>query len=51
MNSDTKKKKANEIHHGRNVKRLREMFGLKQDVLADVIGVSQQTVSRYESRK
>jgi len=51
MNSDTKKKKANEVHHGRNVKRFREMFGIKQDVLADTIGVSQQTVSRYESRK
>jgi len=26
------------IHEGRNVKRFREMLGLKQDVLADALG-------------
>ena len=26
------------IHQGRNVKRFREMFGMKQDALADILG-------------
>jgi DNA-binding XRE family transcriptional regulator len=39
------------IHHGRNVKRFREMLGIKQDVLAEEIGFSQQTISRLESQE
>ena len=38
-------------HHGRNVKRLREMLGIKQEVLAKELGLSQQTVSRIESQE
>ena len=40
-----------DVHHGRNVKRLREILGIKQDALADGINVSQQTVSRLESQE
>lgn len=39
------------VHHGRNVRRFREMFGIKQDTLADLLGMSQQTVSRLESQE
>ncbi len=39
------------VHHGRNVRRFREMFGIKQDTLADLLGMSQQTVSRFESQE
>lgn len=35
-------------HHGYNSKRLREILGVKQEDLAERMGVSQQTVSRFE---
>jgi len=38
-------------HYGQNVKRLREMLGIKQEVLADGLGLSQQTISRIESQE
>ena len=48
MKSDTNLQAVKEVHHGRTVKRFRVFFGVKQDILADNIQVSQQTVSRYE---
>jgi transcriptional regulator with XRE-family HTH domain len=38
------------VHHGRNIKRFREMFGLKQEALAIELGEdwSQKKVSRLE---
>ena len=48
MNLNTNPQAVKEVHHGRNVKRFRVFFGVKQDILADNIQVSQQTVSRYE---
>lgn len=39
------------IHHGRNVKRFREMFGIKQEILAEQLGLSQHTVFRFESQE
>ncbi|WP_121813017.1 helix-turn-helix transcriptional regulator [Mucilaginibacter kameinonensis] len=41
------------IHHGRNVKRFREMFGLKQDALAFELGDdwSQRRVSLLEAKE
>lgn len=35
-------------HMGRKIGRMREMLGIKQDVVADKLGVSQQTVSKIE---
>ena len=35
---------------GRKIGRMREMLGIKQDVVADKLGVSQQTVSKIEHR-
>lgn len=36
------------IHIGRNVQRIREMKGLKQDALAQRLGITQQAVSNME---
>lgn len=35
-------------HIGQNIRRLRELRGLKQDVLAMELGISQQSVSQLE---
>ncbi|GHT53771.1 transcriptional regulator [Bacteroidia bacterium] len=48
MDKDTVSRK---IHHGHNVRRLREMLGIKQEVLAESIGISQQSFSRLENQK
>lgn len=39
------------IHHGHNIKRVRRLKDMNQDVLADTVCMSQQTVSRYEAMK
>ncbi|WP_354004166.1 helix-turn-helix domain-containing protein [Spirosoma liriopis] len=39
------------IHHGRNVKRIREILGVKQDYLATSLGLSQQAVSQLEQKE
>jgi transcriptional regulator with XRE-family HTH domain len=39
------------IHEGRNVKRIREMLGVKQEALAMDLGISQQAVSALEQRE
>jgi transcriptional regulator with XRE-family HTH domain len=39
------------IHEGRNVKRIREILGIKQDVLALELGLSQQSVSALEQKE
>ncbi|CAM3786741.1 helix-turn-helix transcriptional regulator [Flavobacterium gelidilacus] len=44
MNTTTKPK-----HLGRNISRIRELRGIKQDALAMAIGVSQQTISNIEN--
>ncbi|MDN3672248.1 helix-turn-helix transcriptional regulator [Flavobacterium branchiarum] len=36
-------------HVGRNISRIRELRGIKQEMLADAIGVSQQSVSNIEA--
>lgn len=38
-------------NHGANVRRWREWRNVKQDVLADQIGVSQATLSSYEKKE
>ncbi|MBO9204191.1 MULTISPECIES: helix-turn-helix domain-containing protein [Niastella] len=37
-------------HQGRAVKRIREILNIKQEVLADALGISQQSVSTLESK-
>jgi transcriptional regulator with XRE-family HTH domain len=39
------------VHEGRNVKRIREILGIKQDTLAVDLGLSQQAVSLLEQRE
>lgn len=39
------------IHEGRNVKRIREILGIKQDALAMELGLSQQAVSALEQKE
>jgi transcriptional regulator with XRE-family HTH domain len=39
------------IHHGHNVKRIREMLGIKQDALAIDLGLTQQAVSLLEQKE
>ena len=39
------------IHEGRNVKRIREILGIKQDALAIDLGLSQQAVSQLEQKE
>ena len=43
MNTGTKRK-----HIGRNISRIRELRGMKQEALAEAMGVSQQTISGLE---
>lgn len=39
------------VHEGRNIKRIREILGFKQDALAAELGLSQQTISQMEQRE
>lgn len=39
------------IHEGRNVKRIREILGIKQEALAAELGLSQQAVSALEQKE
>lgn len=39
------------IHEGRNVKRIREILGIKQDALALELGLTQQAVSLLEQKE
>lgn len=39
------------IHQGRNIKRFREILGIKQEALAFDMGVSQSSISDYESKE
>lgn len=38
-------------HHGHNVKRLREIIGMKQEALAQGLGVNQQRMSAIEQKE
>lgn len=46
MNSE-----ATKPHQGRNVKKIREMLGIKQMSLATSLGLSQQAISQLEQRE
>ncbi len=39
------------VHHGRNIKRLREMLGVKQEYIANELNMTQQTISKLEQRE
>ncbi len=48
MNVDTKYRKT---HHGNSIKRLRDILGIKQEVIASELGWTQQTVSKLEQKE
>lgn len=39
------------VHHGRNIKRLREMLGVKQEHIANELNMTQQAVSKLEQKE
>lgn len=39
------------IHHGHNIKRLREMLGVKQEAIAMELNITQQAVSGLEQKE
>jgi transcriptional regulator with XRE-family HTH domain len=49
MNTETMPLKK--THHGRNVRRLREMLGIKQEALAFDLDMTQQNFSRVEQKE
>ena len=51
MNEEIIPGKSKKVHQGRNVKRFREIQGIKQNILADETGYSQQTISRFETQE
>lgn len=38
-------------HHGQNIKRIRELLGVKQEALGAALGLSQQSVSQLEQKE
>ena len=48
MNVDAKYRKT---HHGNSIKRLRDILGIKQEVIASELGWTQQTVSKLEQKE
>jgi transcriptional regulator with XRE-family HTH domain len=39
------------VHHGRNVKRLREILGIKQEAIAVALDLTQQAMSKLEQKE
>jgi len=39
------------LHHGRNIRQLRDMLGIKQQVIAESINMSQQNFSKLEQKE
>lgn len=39
------------VHEGRNVKRIREVLGIKQEALAMDLALSQQAISQLEQKE
>ena len=42
---------AKTVHEGKNIKRIRELLGVKQDALAIQLGLSQQAISQLEQKE
>ena len=42
---------AAKVHHGRNIKRLREILGIKQEAIAQLLNITQQSFSEMEKRE
>jgi transcriptional regulator with XRE-family HTH domain len=42
---------TSKIHHGQNIKRLREIFGIKQEFIAAELDTTQQFISKLEQKE
>jgi transcriptional regulator with XRE-family HTH domain len=42
---------VSKVHHGRNIKHLREMLGVKQEFIAQEMQLTQQAVSKLEQKQ
>lgn len=51
MERETEEKTRKNVHQGANVRRLRNIMGVKQSSLAEKLGTTQQKVSRIESQR
>ena len=49
MNADTIRHPK--VHHGRNIKRLRDILGVKQEAIATELDITQQSVSKLETKE
>ncbi len=48
---DTYTKPSGKVHIGKNIARIRELKGMKQETLAEELGISQQAVSQLEQKE
>lgn len=48
---ETKERTLKNTHHGHAIKRIRHTLGIKQEVLADMMGTTQARVSNCEQKK
>ena len=51
MERETEEKTGKNVRQGANVRRLRNIMGVKQSSLAEMLGTTQQKVSRIESQR
>lgn len=48
---DVEKMNCSKPHHGRNIKRLRDLLGIKQETMALELDITQQAVSKLEQKE
>jgi len=48
---ETKERTFKNTHHGHAIKRIRHTLGIKQEVLADLMGTTQERISNCEQKK
>ncbi|WP_352422384.1 helix-turn-helix transcriptional regulator [Proteiniphilum sp.] len=48
---ETKERTLKNTHHGHAIKRIRHTLGIKQEVLADMMGTTQARISNSEQKK
>ncbi len=48
---ETEDIKTGNVHQGANIRKFRQLIGMKQEVLADLLGINQQSVSRIEQKR
>ena len=51
MERETERIKVGNVHQGANVRKFRQLIGMKQEVLADFLGTNQQTIFSIEQKR